>query len=260
MNMNDELSSSGLLPRRHRAWWQLPSVLSLVTVLLLLGAALGWSLWRGQAAAPPAGTPDALPWQVSATADGSSQVFGLTLGRSTLADVQARFPDDLNVGLIAPNGQPASLEAFVDTFRAGFVTGKLVLAFEAEAGWLQRARERSPRNEVGEGGRSRRYRLADDDGDQARAARVVALALLPSARLDEAMVIQRFGAPTERHTGPAGEVQLLYPVLGVAIALPPTEGDAVSAKAVIQYVPPRDFEARLRGPLLAAQAASASAH
>ena len=223
--MNNELSSSRPLHGAKKAWWQRPSVLSLATVLLLLAAALGWSFWRGQTAAPAAaGAQGVLPWQVGANADGTSQVLGLTLGTSTLADVQARFPDDLNVGLIAPNGQAASLEAFVDSFRAGFVTGKLVLAFEADAGWLQRARERSPRNEVGEGGRSRRYRLADDDGDQARAARVVALALLPSARLDEAVVTQRFGTPAERHIGGAGEVQLLYPALGVAVALPPAEG------------------------------------
>lgn len=251
----NELSSSNPPPTLPARWWQRPSVLSLAAVLLLLGAAMGWSLWRGLGD-PPAGVDAAgpLPWQVAPAADGASRVFGLTLGASTLADVQARFPEDLTVGLIAPNGQPASLEALVDSFHAGFVTGKLVLAFDAEAGWLQRARERSPRSEVGEGGRSRRYRLAQDDGPQARAARLVALAFMPSARLDEATLTQRFGAADQRITGPSGELQLLYPRLGVAIMLPPAEGEGAGGKTVIQYAAPRDFEVRLRAPLLAASA------
>jgi hypothetical protein len=195
-----------------------------------------------------------LPWQVKADGAGQAEVFGLVPGRSTLAEVQQRFPDDLNVGLIVPNGQAPALEAFVDSFRAGFITGKLVLAFEADPGWAQRARERAPKNVVGEGGRSRRYTLAADDAETARRSVLVAMAFLPSARLDEPTVVQRFGGQAERHTGPAGETQLLYSALGVAVALPPTTGEGADAKAVIQYVAPREFEARLRAPLQAASA------
>jgi hypothetical protein len=193
-----------------------------------------------------------LPWQVRADGTGEAEVFGLGLGRSTLADVQRRFPEDLNVGLIVPNGQAPALEAFVDSFRAGFITGKLVLAFEADPGWALRAKKRSPKNEVGEGGRSRRYNLAADDVETARSAVLVAMAFMPSAKLDEATVVQRFGDNPERHAGPTGETQLLYAVKGVAIALPPTTGEDAGAKAVIQYVAPREFDSRLRAPLLAA--------
>lgn len=210
--------------------------------------------------APATAAPEAaavLPWQVQTGPRGGSRVFGLEVGVDTLADVQARFPDDLAAGLIVPHGQAPALEAYVESFKTGFVTGKLVLAFEADAGWLQRAQARSPRNEVGEGGRSRRYSLAEDDGPTARSARLVALAFLPSARLDESVVVQRFGQPAERHVGPGGELQLLYPAMGVAVALPPAEGELARAKSVIQYVAPADFEARLRAPLQAARAASA---
>jgi hypothetical protein len=246
------LSPSGPNPAPSPRWWQRASVLSLFTVVFLVGGAMAWSLWRGMTAPGPAAASAVLPWQIEPTGDGGSRVFDLTLGKSTLADVQLRFPDDLTVGLIAPNGQPASLEALVESFRAGFVTGKLVLAFDAEPGWLQRARERAPRNEVGEGGRSRRYLLAEDDGPQALASTLKALAFMPSARLDEATVAQRFGPPGERLVGPDGEVQLLYPKLGVAVVLPPASSNA--SRTVIQYTAPRDFEQRLRAPLLAASA------
>jgi hypothetical protein len=231
-------------------------VLSLLVVVLLLTAAMGWALWRGLAAEGQAGQEAGLPWQVQPLAEGRSEVFGLVLGQATLADVQARFPADLTVGLIVPNGGPPALEALVETFRAGFVTGKLVLAFQADPGWLQRAHERAPRNEVGEGGRSRRYTLAADDETTARASRLSALALLPSLKLDEATVTQRFGPARERITGPLGETHLLYPDRGIAIAVPPSEGEGAGGRTVIQYTAPAEFEARLRAPLLAASASA----
>lgn len=231
--------------------------MSLLFTALLLLAALSWPLmqarwWPGE----PAPAMQGLPWQVQVAGDGSSEVFGLVPGRSTLADLEQRFGDVLRVGLIVPHGQAPALEALVDGYTAGFVSGKLVLALSAQPDWLLAARERAPRNEVGEGGRSRRYELSPADLAAARQAVVVGLVFLPSARLDEATVVQRFGAPAERVTGPGGELQLLYPATGVAVALPPAEGEESRAKAVIQYAAPRDFETRLRAPLHAASAAS----
>jgi hypothetical protein len=242
-----------------------PLLLALGLAGALLLAGLGWPLLHGLSApAPttaPTAAPDAgLPWQVQINGAGASQVFGLSLGQATrLADVQARFPEDLSVALVAPNGQAPTLEAYVESFRAGFITGKLVLAFAADAAWLEQARARSPGHQISDEGRSRRYKLAAQDQPQAAQAPLLALSFLPSARLDEAAVTPRFGAPTERITGPQGELHLLYPATGVAIVLPPAQGDAASAKAVIQYVAPQQFAARVRAPLLAALAASASA-
>lgn len=232
--------------------------MSLGFVVLVLAATLGWSLWHGPVPdAAPAAAEANLPWRVQLKADGTSEVFGLTLGSATLADVQKRFAGDLHTGLIVPNGGRPALEVYVESFNAGFVTGKLVLAFEADATWLQGARERAAKSEIGEGGLSRRYTLAAADQATARAAPLTALAFVPSARIDEAIAVARFGAPAERLTGPTGELQLLYPALGVAVALPPAHGDAADARPVIQYVAPRDFDARLRAPLRAAAASSA---
>lgn len=244
----------------RRPWWQRPSVISAAVVVALLGAALAWPLLR-LSVAPPTLQPEPqdLPWLVRVHEGGGSLVFGLRPGDSTLADVEARFGDNLRVGLIAPNGQPPALEGFVETFQAGFVTGRLVLAFDADPAWLLAAQARAPRNEVGEGGRSRRYGLAQSDLSEARRSPLVGLTFLPAARLDEPTLVLRFGEPAERLRGPGGEQQLLYPALGVAIALPPAEGEAAKAKALIQYVAPRDFERRLRAPLRQALPAAAAA-
>ncbi|OYT86575.1 MAG: hypothetical protein CFE46_17315 [Burkholderiales bacterium PBB6] len=252
-------ASAHIAPRRP--WWQRPFGLSLLFTLSLLVAAGLWAGWLVQSAPPGPSSAEMavdLPWQVLPQADGSSRVFGLQVGRSSLADVEQRLGDELRTGLIAPHGQPPALESFVDGFRAGFVTGRLVLAFEADADWLAQARERSPRQDVGEGGRSRRYALAADDLPAARQRRLVGVVFLPSARLDEATLVQRFGTPSRRLATADGVVQLLYPEKGVAVAVPPAEGPEARARAVIQYSAPADFERRLLAPLLAELAGQAA--
>jgi hypothetical protein len=93
---------------------------------------------------------------------------------------------------------PPALEAYVESFQAGFVNGKLVLAFAAEPGWLIEALARSPRRELAGDGTARRHALAEADLTQAQGLPLAALAFRPAARLDEATVVARFGPPAER--------------------------------------------------------------
>lgn len=261
-------------PAPRLPWWQRPVLGALLITGALLLAVIGWTLVQPPmgASLPGAGAAgraaeQGLPWQVVPDGQGGSQVFGLRLGAApggmTLGEVMRHFADDMSVAVIAPMGteaagQPLALEAYAENFRAGFITGKLVMAFEADPAWLAQARSHSPGNDVSEGGRSRRHKLHPDDQAAATRARLVALAFVPAARLDEAVVVQRFGKPTERLSGASGELHLLYPAAGVAVMLPPTEGDGARAKPLIQYVAPERFETGLRAPLRA-EAASAAA-
>lgn len=252
-------ASTGSPLTRRCSWWARPSLLSLAVVVVLLTVAMVWPLLRGGAsdAGTAAMAGQGLPWQIRTDGAGGSQVFGLRLGRDTLADVERLWGGDLRVTLIAAPGQAPALEGYVEGFQASFVTGKLVIAFQADPGWLAKAWDRSPRHDIGEGA-VRQHELAMEDLALARSQPLIALSFVPAARLDEATVLARFGASPERHTGPAGELQLLYADQGVAIALPPPEGEAARSKALIQYVAPADFDARLRQPLLAAAAAAAA--
>ena len=247
--MDDQIPESPAL-ERPTSFWRRPSILSLLFVVAVLGLAVLWTLLRGLSPQEPS-VEDGLPWQIQTRADGSSQVFGLTPGQTTLAEFQQRFGDDSSWGLMVPNGGEPSLEAFVDGMKAGFVTGKLVAAFDADPAWMAQARTRAKDSDIGEGGRSRRYRLSEPDQEIARRAVLKALAFMPSVRLDAAMVQQRFGEPAERIPAATGETQWLYPQKGLAIALPPAQGEGADAKAVLQYVAPRDFDTRLRAPLTA---------
>lgn len=240
-------------PTSSRWWWR-PLPLALIATVLLLLLASGPFLLTWLNPSPPTTPVVGMPWQVQVDADGRSEVFGLRLGVTRLADVQTHFAADLSLAVVASRDRAPTLEAYVESFRAGFITGKLVLAFDADAGWLERAPKRAVGHDVGEGGRSVRYKLSADDWAMAASARLIALSFVPSARLDEDVVQQRFGTPTERLSGPGGELQLLYPASGVAVALPPAQGESARAKSLIQYVAPAQFETLLRAPLKAASA------
>ncbi len=193
---------------------------------------------------------DGLPWQVARLPEGRSRVFGLELGRHTLSDVQARLGDAMQVALVARLGDDAALEALVEPYVAGFVSGRLVLAFDAPAARRQAWRDRATGSEPMEGG-VRRFRLRAADLAEAGRSRLLGISFVPTVRLTEEDVRQRFGAPAETLAQPGGPV-LLYPELGLSISV------ATGQRGVLQYVAPADFSARLRAPLVAQPRSSAS--
>lgn len=187
---------------------------------------------------------DGLPWQIDALADGNSRVFGLTLGVSTIGEARSRFGPDMRVGIIAAPGEAGSLEAYYDDVTAGIVTGKMVLTAEVGAAALKAMRQRTPKSEYMNSS-TRQISLDPADLPAAYAAPIRSIAFIPSANLDEQMVLQRFGAPDERLRNTPHSEHFLYAAKGLDLILD-SEG-----KELLQYVPPRQF-ARLREPLVAA--------
>lgn len=183
-----------------------------------------------------------LPWQIDKLPDGGTRVFGLVPGRSTLAEARARMGNDVHIALIVAPGESGSLEAYFEIFAAGFVTGKVVLTLastvEERAEMLLRARKADYMESA-----TRRVELADEDLVRAEAKVISAIAFIPAARLDEEVVLQRFGTPAERIRSDENREHFLYPDNGLELQL-----DA-KGKEVLQYVAPSDF-ARLRDPLL----------
>lgn len=184
-----------------------------------------------------------LPWQVERLPDGSTRVFGLIPGRSTLAEARSRLGSDAQVALIVAPGESGSLEVYDDNFSAGFVTGKMVLTLattaEERAGMLERASKAEYMEST-----TRRVELGDEDRVRAERATISAIVFIPAARLDEEIVLQRFGPPAERIRSDENREHFLYPDIGLDLQL-----DA-KGKEVLQYVAPAEF-ARLRDPLMA---------
>lgn len=232
-----------------------PVAWALLAGLAVLLAAFVPVLWQTLSAPPrPAGAAAAAadgpePWLLRVGPDGSSRLMGLHLGADTLDSVQQRLGDALQPALVARLGEPGALEALVDPFAAGFVTGRLVLAFDAPREARVAWHDAAPRSSPMEGG-VRRFELTAEARRAAGAMRLVGVSFVPGVRLSADDIRQRFGEPAQRVAAGAAEVWL-YPDRGLSIALQP------GARPVLQAVVPAEFDARLRQPLLAAGAASA---
>lgn len=188
---------------------------------------------------------EGLPWQIEVLGEGYARVFGLTPGSSTLAEALARLGNDAEVALIVAPGESGSVETFYQSVAAGFVAGKMILTIETTLAEREEMLKRAVKAEYMEG-TTRRITLADGDLQALKKARIAAIAFIPAAQLDEAVVLQRFGAPAERIRASEHTEHFLYPAKGLDLRL-----DA-RGRELLQYVAPRDFE-RLREPLLAAQ-------
>lgn len=221
---------------------------TLLSIVALV--ALVFFLWR-PSGEPGARTVENLPWQIETLPGGSSRVFGVTLGQSTIADVRKRFGHDIQIAVIAAPKETGALEAYYGDFVAGVLVGKLVLGTTLGAEALTGLKERAVKSEYMQS-TTRRYHLRAEDLADVEKLPVTALTFIPIANIDEESVLQRFGTPKERLRTDERIEHLLYPERGLDLAL---DSDG---KEVLQYVAPKDF-ARLRGPLAAAAAARASA-
>ncbi len=182
-------------------------------------------------AAAPAAT--GLPWQVEVLADGTSRVMGLPLGAATLAQVRELAGDRLQLALVAALGEVGQLEALVEPFDAGFISGRLVLAFDVPPATLRRWRDGAVGSSPMEGG-LRRFSLRTADLSEADGVPLASLSFVPVARLSEADVRQRFGPPETERALAGGATQMSYPKLGVSAAV------AAGQRGVIEYVAPRE--------------------
>jgi hypothetical protein len=185
-----------------------------------------------------------MPWQIELPGAGQSRVFGLTLGgaaASTLADARRLAAEAPKLALLAPQDAPPALEAYFESVSFGALTGKLVLSIAASAADLEAMRANAAKTSHLDSG-IRKYALHESDRERAERMPLAAIAFIPSAGLDEAVILQRFGTPAERIRQGETLEHFLYPAQGLDVVL-----DS-KGKEVLQYVAPADF-ARLRAPL-----------
>ena len=233
-------------------WRRLPPFAwALIAGVLSLVAAFVPTAWHMLVAPPgPPAAPTKEPWRIVVGTDGSSRVMGLQPGTDTLGSLQGRLGEALQPAIVARRGEAGALEALVDPFSAGFVSGRLVLVFDAPADALARWRDGAAKSDVMDTG-ARRYTLSADSAREAASVRLAGATFVPALSLSADDVRQRFGAPATVLAGDEGLQTWLYPDRGLAIALQP------GRKAVLQYVAPADFESRLR-PVMAPAASGPS--
>lgn len=191
--------------------------------------------------------PAMLPWAVMVHDDGTSTVFGLRLGHSTLGEAEQLLRSEAELTLFqSPQGRLAA-EGYFDAVSLGGLAARLVVEAALDEAELQAMFARGLRiATLGNG--SRKVTLHPDDIARLRMTPIASLTYLPRAHLDETLVERRFGAPAHK-VGEAdgGVMHWLYPEHGLDVAI------SADGKEVLQYVAPRDFS-RLMAPLLERQA------
>ncbi len=179
-----------------------------------------------------------LPWQIEILPGGLSNVFGITLGQSTLADARDRLGDDMTLAIIVASDQdrdPGGLEMFYSHFRAGVFSGKLVLSAEIAPEVLTQMIERAVKFGYMDSG-ARKFTLNPDGLSTALQAPVASVTFIPTVNIDETSAIKRFGPAAETIRTSEQVTHLLYPDKGLDLII------NEKGKEVLQYVAPRDFE------------------
>lgn len=187
-----------------------------------------------------------LPWQIEIQADGSSRVFGLTLGHSTLAEAESVFGPMTDVTLFAPQNSNAVVEAYFDNVTLSGFKAKIVAEIDVDADTTNAFFERGLRiARMGDG--SRKVTLSVDDEIQVRQMAVASLTYLPGIDIETETLINRFGQPEQIIPEDNGTSEhWLYPDKGLDLVVN-SEG-----KEVFQYVSPAEFS-RLMVPFSASE-------
>ncbi len=205
----------------------------LLMLAVILAVAVGVQLWLG-------GRPKAvpvfheLPWQIKVFPDGTSEVFGIHLGDSTLEDARRRFGPDPELAIIARFGELGALEVYYPDVSSGPFTGKIVLGARVSDEKLKQLRKRAVDIEAMETG-ARKFILNSKDYEAAFKLPLRTITFLPFVRFDEEIILKRFGTPARRVKQRDVGEHFLYPKLGLDVML------GRRGKAVLQYVAPRDF-------------------
>jgi len=188
-----------------------------------------------------------LPWQINILNDHSTEVFGLNIGASRLADAIEKLGSDMELAIIAATNkaEAGNLEMYYGHYRSGLLSGKLVLQTDINEQTINRWRDNAPRSEYMASGLAKKYTLSPDDLVEILDQVIVGVTFIPTVNLDETeVVLPRFGEPEQR-IQLSGVTHFLYPDKGLDLAL------HEDSKEVLQYVHPAAFS-QLVAPLIAA--------
>lgn len=175
-----------------------------------------------------------LPWQIEVLPGASIKVFGLHIGHSQLSDAVLVLGEDMDVAIVAANHEVGNLEMYYGHYRAGLLSGKLLLQTTSSEPKIKDWRERAAKAEHMASGQAKKFRLSADDLKLALDEVITGITFIPAVNLDEETIVARFGQPVER-IELDGAVHFLYPEKGLDIAM------FAKAKEVIQYVSPQQW-------------------
>ena len=210
------------------------SVLAVSLLAMLLGVYFSSDIDKSQALG--------FPWQVKKHEDGSTSVFLIKLGTTTLGQSEKLFQEVAELSLFKPKDNDEVIEAFFNKVLIGGLSSKIIISFSLEKSQLVSMYDRGVRiSTLGSG--TRKVTLSSNDQVEMRNAVITAITYLPSINLSDDLVEKRFGKPENKiQDEQSGAMHWLYPEKGVDVVLHDSE------KEVITYVLPAEF-VKLTEPL-----------
>jgi len=186
----------------------------------------------------PVETEKHLPWNISLV-DGTTQVFGLKLGQSTMEDGLQGLKASAEVSMFVSEDDDHVVEAFFNDVNMMGLGAKIVLTADVSEDEMRAMYKRGLRiATMGSG--TRKVTLSAEDLLRVRQAPIASITYLPKIHLEEDLVQKRFGQPSQRIKEKQGDaVHWLYPELGLDVTLSEKEKD------VLQYLPPANFSTLL---------------
>ena len=203
-----------------------------VVALILIGIAAAGLVYIKQDRPENNSPVTGLPWQIDQLANGDTRVFGITLGRTTLAEAIELLGNDMDLGIIAAPEEDGTLEAYFSHFASGPITGKLMLVMDVTPAALSTMRKRAYQDRG-----TRRHRLHPGDLSTAYQSPVRAINFIPSYNLDADIAHARFGTPAEIIRVNEQQQHLLYPDKGLDVIL------STDGREILQYLSPGEFSA-----------------
>ena len=142
---------------------------------------------------------------------------------------------DLAIVAATDEEESGNLEMYYGHYKAGLLSGKLILQTHASEQDIKRWSDNSPKFEYMASGLAKKHILLDDDLPQTLDEIIISLTFIPAVNLDEEVIVARFGEP-EKRIQLSGVMHYLYPAKGLDIAL------HEDSKEVLQYVSPEAFQ------------------
>lgn len=181
-------------------------------------------------------TRNDLPWQITPTATGLVKVFGLTIGESSLQQVETKFEEPAKLSMFERvEDKHRVVEAYFDRILLSGIRAQVVVVIDVSNQLLEDIYQRGTRiAKMGDGGR--KVTLNAEDIERIYQMPIRSMTYIPKAKLDGALLTKRFGEPQQKIAETEAAItHWLYPEKGLDILL----ND--NGKVVFQYLPPKHF-------------------
>ncbi len=178
------------------------------------------------------------PWQVTRLADGRHRVFGLTVGTTTAKQAMRQMRREPEIIIYEHNGD-FSVEAYFGKYNRAGISGVVIAVLGATDTWVEEAATRAVKKErTSEGGT--KLSLASRFYREALLLKIVSLTYIPSVRLDDKIVRNRFGEPSSMKSTADGRTHYGYSARGIIVSLNP------AGKTIVTYTEPESYQKAMK--------------